>query len=110
MVLRKWAFLWAAVAALVIGCSTGGGGGGGTTTTGGGTTGQSTAVPNIPNVPAMLSVFYLTGQGRAAGSATAVIRRLFFTDQFGLVETILNPERYIGLDAYTSQSIDVSAP
>lgn len=109
--MRKWAFLFAAAAVVVIGCQGGGSGGattGGTATTGGG---DSTAVVNLPAAAGLIDVFYITGQGRAApGSPTAVIRRVYFEDQFGVVEPLLLSERSIGLDAYTIQTVQVNVP
>lgn len=62
-------------------------------------------------------VTFNTGQGRAVGDPTAVIERLNLVDDtFPLgdsrnnVDTLLNPERRLGLAAYTSQTIAVNAP
>lgn len=115
--MRKWAFLCAAAAIVAIGCQ--GGGGGGTTTTGGTTTGgDSTAFVTMPASPGLINVTYITGQGRAPGSPIAVMRRVYFIDQFNdqpdddpllNAETKLNPEIYLGLDQYTLQTIGVNA-
>ncbi len=69
--------------------------------------------------PGLLQVTYDTGQGRAGGDPlfTANLRRLVIEDDiygFGhpdnVVRTLLNPERVLGLDQYTSQTIDLNAP
>lgn len=64
-----------------------------------------------------IEVTYNTGQGRAPGSLTAVISRLNLVDELfpigdsrNNVDTLLNPERHLGLDAYTSQTISVGVP
>jgi hypothetical protein len=105
----------------IIGCGGGGGNGGGGNNGGGG--------GDIPSVntalfyngplprPGFVEVTYNTGQGRGTATATATLRRLVFEDQaFGLnderniVRTLLNPERILGLDLYTSQSVSVDVP
>jgi hypothetical protein len=72
----------------------------------------------MPANPASIDVTYLTGQGRAFGSPTAVIRHVIFVDQFNdeptddpafSAETFLNPELQLGLDQYTAQTIAVPA-
>ena len=119
--MRKWAFLSAAAAIVAIGCQGGGNGGG--TTTGGVTTGggDSTAFVTMPASPGLINVSYITGQGRgrAPDSPSAIIRRIFFIDQLNddpgddpanNAETVLNPERAIGLDQYSIQTIGVDVP
>jgi len=95
-ILRKRAFICVAAAIAVIGCGgTGGGshpsgtkGGGGTTKVGIGITlTNSTTTP-----PGAIEVAYLTGQGRAPGDLTAVVKRVFFDDSFGEVTNPLAPE------------------
>lgn len=120
--MRKWALISAAALIVAIGCQGSRGGAGGTATGGTGGTatgGQSRAVVTLPPTPGLINVAYITGQGRAPGSPTAVIRRVFFSDDLNddpndnpdfNVETKLNPERQIGLDAYSLQTIEVNAP
>jgi hypothetical protein len=111
--LKKWAFAFAAAALVVIGCG-GGGGGSNSTGTGGtattGTPGESTAVVSLPSDTGLINVTYLTGAGRAFGSPIAVIHRVQLTDSSGVIETILNPDRNLQLDAYTAQIISLSVP
>lgn len=107
---------------VAIGCQGGGNGGGGGGGGGGGSTGgDSTAFVSMPASPGLLNVSYITGQGRGRGpdSPSAIIRRVFFIDQLNddvnddpanAVETVLNPERAIGLDQYSIQTIGVDVP
>lgn len=108
---KKWAFLlasaWAIVA--VSGCGGGagsGGGGGGGAPVGG----LSQVNTSLLNTDGILEVTYNTGAGRAPGSITAVVGRVYAEDLFGRVETVLIPERSLLLDGYTSQRIDVPVP
>jgi hypothetical protein len=100
----------AAAAVVVIGCQ--GGGSGGVATTGATATtgGDNTATANLTVPAGLINVFYITGQGRAAGSPTAVIRRVYFEDEFDVVEPLIMPERQLGLDAYSVQTVEISAP
>jgi len=110
-----------AAGAVLVGCdgssgNAGVGGGGG----GGGVT-LSSINPSIFSSSSgafgRIEVTYNTGQGRAPGSLTAVVSRLNLVDDLfpigdsrNNVDTLLNPERHLGLDAYTSQNITVSVP
>lgn len=120
--MRKWGLLLVAAGAVLVGCdgssgSSGGVGGGG----GGGGVVVSSINPaifsNSSGAFGRIEVTYNTGQGRAPGSLTAVINRLSLVDDLfpigdsrNNVDTLLNPERHLGLDAYTSQSISVGVP
>ncbi len=89
----------------IAGCAGNGGGGGGG---GGGGPVRSSVNPSVLNKPGNITVTYDTGQGRAPGSQTAVIRRFFMEDVVGLVETQLRSEMRLQLDAYTSQSLELN--
>ncbi|HRK20596.1 MAG TPA: hypothetical protein PLX06_02225 [Fimbriimonadaceae bacterium] len=119
--MRKWGLLFAAAAAVMVGCdggsgSSGVGGGGG----GGGVTLSSinpAIFSNSSGAFGRVEVTYNTGQGRAPGSLTAVVDRLSLVDELfpigdsrNNVDTFLNPSRNLGLDAYTSQSVMVNVP
>jgi len=94
--LRKWAFIYVVAAVALIGCGgtgssnkavVGGGGGGGLKT------GISVKLTNsLAKPPGAIEVAYLTGQGRAPGDLTAVVKRLFFDDNYGVVTNPLAPE------------------
>jgi len=103
--LKKWAFAFAAAAIVVIGCGGGSGGGNSTNTNGGNnggtTSGDSTAFVSMASTPGLINFTFLTGAGRAVGSPTAIINRVVISDSFGEIETLLNPERALQLDAYT---------
>jgi hypothetical protein len=60
--------------------------------------------------PGQVSFSFLTGAGRAPGDMTAVIRRAVLRDDFGEVETILNPERSLLLNGYTHQILNLDVP
>lgn len=105
--MRKLALALVAASFVVAGCGGGGGGNGG-----GGTPPPPTegSFVKLPNVPGQVSFSYITGAGRAPGDMTAVISRTALTDGFGNVETILNPERFLLLNGYTHQIIDLPTP
>lgn len=110
--MKNWLFVFGAALA-IIGC--GGSGGSGTTGGGdgggdGGGTGDSTISVNLPGGPGAITVYFLTGQGRAPGDLSATIRRVFLQDSQGVVETILNPNRALALGQYTLQGIDLNVP
>lgn len=112
MSLKNWVFAFVA-ALIVMGCGGGGGGNGGAgggPGGGGGTTGDSTIAAAVPAGPGQMSVVFLTGQGRAAGDLSATIRRVFFEDNLGVVETQLSPHRVLNLGEYTVQSIPLNVP
>lgn len=120
--MRKWGLFFAAAAAVLVGCDgssgqSGVGGGGG----GGGGVVLSSINPaifsNSSGAFGRVEVTYNTGQGRAPGSLTAVLNRLSLVDDLfpagdsrNNVDTFLNPERNLGLGAYTSQSINLNVP
>lgn len=108
--MNRWAFALAFALVVLAGCS----GGGGSSSSGGGTGGNpndSSAFITIPNTPGQLQNVYLTGQGRAAGDLTAVIRRVAVDDGTGFpVETLLNPFRLLLLNGYTQQIIPLNIP
>ncbi|HJP83442.1 MAG TPA: hypothetical protein VJ835_08045 [Fimbriimonadaceae bacterium] len=106
-VLKKLAWALAAASFVVVGCGGGGGGGGGGTVPPPPTDGSFV---KLPNNPGQVAFSYLTGAGRAPGDMTAIIRRAVLTDNFGSVETILNPERSLLLNGYTHQIINLSVP
>jgi hypothetical protein len=69
------------------------------------------------NKPGIIEVTFNTGQGRAPGSPTAVLKRLNFVDDLfppgdsrNNIDTLLNPSRNLQLDGYTSQTISVNVP
>lgn len=105
--MTKWALLAFTTAVLIIGCGGNGGGNGGTN---GGGTGTVEASINTAMLdkPGLFQVTYNTGQGRGTSEAIARIDVYDIEDQFGRIQTILNPARFLGLDAYTSQSINVN--
>lgn len=108
---RKWAFLLASALAIVSvsgcggGTGNGGGGGGGVPIDG-----LSQVNTSLLNADGIFEVTYNTGAGRAPGSITAVVGRVYAEDMFGRIETVLIPERSLLLDGYTSQRIDVPVP
>jgi hypothetical protein len=64
-----------------------------------------------------VEITYNTGQGRAPGDLSAVIKRLNLEDDLfppgdsrNNVDTFLNPERRLGLGQYTSQTVAVNVP
>ncbi|MHB8637481.1 MAG: hypothetical protein ACYC96_13515 [Fimbriimonadaceae bacterium] len=70
--MKKWPIFLAGTAIAIVGC----GGGGGTprpsvVVTTGATSGDSIATVNLPTTVGLLNVYYITGQGRAAGDLTA---------------------------------------
>ena len=89
-VLRKLALALVAASFVVVGC--GGGGGGGNGGGGGGVPPPSGgSFVKLPLNPGQVAFSYLTGAGRAPGDMTAIVRRAVLADEFGEVETILNP-------------------
>lgn len=120
--MKNWVVLGLAVAALVgAGCGgdgdNGGGGGGGGTVEASVNTALFYSGP-IPK-PGYLDITYNTGQGRGRGGLgpTANLKRVVLEDNaYGTgdarntVRTLLNPERVLGLDLYTSQSVPLNAP
>jgi hypothetical protein len=115
--LKKWGFLAIVSAAfLAVGCggSGGDGGGGG----GGGTPVDQISVnTSLLNKPGLLNVTFNTGQGRGTATSSAFLKKLFLEDNiFGAgdprnrVQTLLEPERVLGLDLYTSQGIPLNVP
>lgn len=121
MALKTWGFFGLALAAVVLsGCGGGGNGGGG----GGGGGGQVEASVNTALFmngaqpkPGFFEITYNTGQGRGTTNAQAKMRQVTFEDNTfpsgdprNVVRTLLNPERVLGLDLYTSQAISVNAP
>lgn len=108
-VLRKLALALVAASFVVVGC--GGGGGGGNGGGGGGVPPPSGgSFVKLPLNPGQVAFSYLTGAGRAPGDMTAIVRRAVLADEFGEVETILNPERSLLLNGYTHQIINLSVP
>lgn len=77
----------------------GGGGGGGTS----GGSGRSVASVNLPNTPGLVSLGFLTGQGRAVGDTFAVVRRFELRDDYGLAEDPLSSTRRLLLQGYEFQ-------
>ena len=74
--MKKWPIFLAGTAIAIVGCGGGGGKGTSTTTAGSGnnvnaTAGDSIATVNMPTTAALLNVYFITGQGRAAGDITA---------------------------------------
>jgi hypothetical protein len=118
LVLNKWAIFCAAAAVIAVGCAGGGHSGGSSGGSGGGGNQVSTVNDAELLKPGVIDVTFLTGQGRAPGSPTAVINRVFFQDQYNTnpfdqefnVETRLQEARYLGLDQYTVQTIPVDVP
>jgi hypothetical protein len=58
----------------------------------------------------LLQVDYLSGQGRAVGDLTAVIRQVTFRDQFGVAETQLQAERKLPLAGFTTLIVNINVP
>lgn len=117
--MKRIALLSAFAALTFAGCGGHGGGGGGGGVVPPPGPGLSRAQVNQAalNTPGRVEVTYNTGQGRAVGSPTAVIKRLFFEDNtYGLgdgrntCETQLLQGISMQLDGYTSQSIGVDVP
>ena len=120
--MRKWALLSAAFAAVLAGC--GGDGAGVGPGPGPGPQGSSVnraLMMGDGSAPARVEVTFNTGQGRAPGSPTAVLKRLNFVtdplppvippgDSRNNIDTLLNPARHLQLDGYTSQTIAVNIP
>lgn len=115
--LKKWPLLLtlASFGAIMFGCagsgvpgSTSGGGSGG----GSGGDGRSVAAVNLPAaVPPYIDVYFLPGQGRALGSPTAVIRRVYFDDITGdRAEDDLAPDLFLKLDDFNAQNRRINAP
>ena len=107
MDLKFWAYLAIGSALLVAGCGGNGDDGGGG---GGGGVGPPEATVNTAalNKPGLFQVTYNTGQGRAPGSMSAVLTSFEMTDNFGLIYTLLNPARVLGLDQYSSNNVDLN--
>lgn len=113
--MKKWPLLlsMASLGAILVGCagsgvpsSTGGGSGGGS-----GGDGRSVASVNLPvAVPPLIDTYFLPGQGRVAGSPTAVIRRVFYDDiNGGRAEDELAPDINLKLDDFNAQNRRVNA-
>jgi hypothetical protein len=117
--LKKWAFLSAVAALVVIGCG-GSSGGGHTTTTGTGTTAGTGGIPgtniqigiggadNTGTSYSYADFLYLTGQGRAQGDLTADIKRITVGDLYGLVDGSVNLS--LPLSSFTSQLGTIDVP
>ena len=108
---RKWAFLLTSALAIVSVSGCGGGAG----SSGGGGGGApvdllSQVNTSLLNSDGIFEVTYNTGAGRAPGSITAVVGRVYAEDDLGRIQTVLIPERSLLLDGYTSQRIDVPVP
>lgn len=100
-------------AIILIGC---GGSGSGSNTTGVITTTGSTgstdsiATVNLPSTPGLLTVTYLSGQGRAAGDTIANINRADLTGTGGSAQTNLQATLNVNLSAsgYTNNSLNIT--
>ncbi|MBI5708544.1 MAG: hypothetical protein HZC36_16285 [Armatimonadetes bacterium] len=84
----------------------GGGGGGG----GGGGATRSSVNSGLLAKSGVIDLTVDSGQGRAPGSLVAVWRHQEFTDLYGTEETQLRGEVRIGLDQYTTNSMEVAIP
>jgi hypothetical protein len=98
-VLRKLVLALVAASFVVVGCGGGGGGGGGSTPP----PSDNGSFVKLPNNPGEVNFSFLTGAGRAPGDMTAIVRRIVLSDDFGQVETLLNPELSLQLNGYTHQ-------
>ncbi len=95
--MRKWAFIYVVAAVAVVGC---GGTGSGTKTAGTGSGGGVTNPTGIrvkltngsTTPPGGIDVAFLTGQGRAPGDLIAIVKRIFFDDNYGEVTNPASPE------------------
>lgn len=108
--MRKWAFFIAATFA-VIGCggSSGDSGTSGSGGSGGGTTGTSLQTKLNPDY-GTVQFTYITGQGRATGDLTAVVRNLEIEDSVGLERTILETPHHLPLNQYVLDSVRLNIP
>ncbi len=101
--MRKWAFIFSAAAIAVAGCGGSGSGSGPAKVvtkppSSGIKANLSSVVGAIP--PGAIEVAYLTGQGRAPGDLTAVVRRIVLDDAYGEVTNPLAPQTDCPLVGY----------
>jgi hypothetical protein len=109
--LNKWAIALAAGLIVAVGCSGSGGSSGGSGSGTGGSTTDSSAFVTLPTTYGVLENVYLTGQGRASGDLTAIIRRVAQDDTTGgHVETTLQQAIQLQLNAYTQNTINLNVP
>lgn len=103
---------------VVIGCGGNagpGGGGVGGGIGGGGGVSRARVNDTEMNRPGVITTTFITGQGRAAATISAVFRFITFTPNPNTpsgerVESTLSPELVVGLDAYTHNGASLNSP
>jgi hypothetical protein len=106
--LKKLAFFSVLAGIVLAGC----GGSGGDDSGGVGTPTDNFAVnTSLLNKPGLVTMTFNTGQGRGVSSVSAVVRQFALFDTLGGVfQPALEPQLTLGLDAYTSQGVDINVP
>ncbi len=108
--MKIWGVVGVVAALAIIGCG-GGGSSTGTVGGGGGVGGGATSpTVNLPNVPGLVEIAYLTGQARSPGDITAYVRYVEVQDQVGIASEPLDSELSLPLKGFQFQTKRINVP